>query len=95
MNKEEFENIESIVSELLSKKMIELQPFLGRFSTLDAPFLLFAIDAYREEIVKRIPEAEGVAEEMKRRFGTKTLDYKELEMDDGKKVKYMFKRGKR
>lgn len=95
MNKEEFENIEGTVTELLSKKMEELQPFLGRFSKLDAPVILFAIDAYREEIVKRIPEAEGVAEEMKRRYGTKTLDYKEIEMDDGKKVKYIFKRGKR
>lgn len=75
--------------------MIELQPQIGCFTKAEAPIILFAIDAYREEIVKRVPEAEDIAEEIKERIGVHAQDIAQFETADGKKVKYIFKRGKR
>lgn len=82
-----------IAMQEIRKQLDALQPVAGRFSKYEAPFLLFALDAYREEIVKRIPEAETVKKELERMFGTATSD--EFINADGKMVRYTFKKGLR
>lgn len=83
--------LNEIVEMKIKKHLEELQPVIGRFDNIDAPFLLFAIDAYRAEIVKRIPEAEKINEELKRMFGVTAMD-RVLNVG-GKNVKYTFKKG--
>lgn len=99
MNKEDyekaFEAAERMLGQKLKEKMIELQPQLGCFTKAEAPIILFAIDAYREEIVKRVPEAEDIAAEIKERFGVHAQDLAQFETADGKKVRYTFKESKR
>ena len=83
--------IKEIAEMTIKKHLEELQPVIGRFNNIDAPFLLFAIDAYRAEIVKRIPEAEEINEELKKMFGVTAKD-RVLNVG-GKNVKYTVKRG--
>ena len=70
----------------------KLQPHIGEFSYVDAPFILFAIDAYREEIVRRIPEAEKVNEDLKNVFLPMVMKQKCYKTDDGTKVRVTMKR---
>ncbi|MBR2561247.1 MAG: hypothetical protein IKE31_03755 [Eubacterium sp.] len=87
-------DIDMIALKEIEKHIEALRPVAGHLRRYDAPFLLFALDAYRETIAKQFPEAVEVTEELKEFIKTKSDVHKVHVGKDGKAVRFTIKKGK-